>query len=208
MMKTVGSARQDGGVLYIEGLRKSYGDVLALGGVDLDVRAGEIVALLGPNGAGKTTLVSIVAGLRRADSGIVRVDGLNALSRSSEVRRRIGLAPQDTGLYPVVTVRQNFMLFGELAGMSRAALRPRIDEVAEALDLTELLDRQAGKLSGGQKRRVHTALALLHSPRLLLLDEATTGADVETRTRLLNVVRQLAADGSAVLYSTHYLAEV
>jgi len=208
MMKTVGSARQDGGVLYIEGLRKSYGDVLALGGVDLDVRAGEIVALLGPNGAGKTTLVSIVAGLRRADSGIVRVDGLNALSRSSEVRRRIGLAPQDTGLYPVVTVRQNFMLFGELAGMSRAALRPRIDEVAEALDLTELLDRQAGKLSGGQKRRVHTALALLHSPRLLLLDEATTGADVETRTRLLDVVRRLAADGSAVLYSTHYLAEV
>jgi ABC-2 type transport system ATP-binding protein len=207
-MKIVGSARHDGRVLHIEELRKSYGDVVALGGVDLDVRAGEIVALLGPNGAGKTTLVSIVAGLRRADSGIVRVDGLDALSRSSEVRRRIGLAPQDTGLYPVVTVRQNFMLFGELAGMTRAALRPRVEEVAEALDLTELLDRQAGQLSGGQKRRVHTALALLHSPRLLLLDEATTGADVETRGRLLDVVRQLAAAGSAVLYSTHYLAEV
>ncbi|MCI0687037.1 MAG: ABC transporter ATP-binding protein [Sporichthyaceae bacterium] len=195
-------------MLQIEGLRKAYGDVVALDGVDLDVQAGEIVALLGPNGAGKTTLVSIVAGLRKADAGVVRVDGLDALARSAEVRRRIGLAPQDTGLYPVVTVRQNFLLFGELAGMSRSELHTRIDEVAEALALTDLLDRQAGQLSGGQKRRVHTALALLHSPRLLLLDEATTGADVETRGHLLDLVRQLATDGSAVLYSTHYLAEV
>ena len=206
--ETVRPARHDGLVLHIEELRKSYGEVVALDGVDLDVKAGEIVALLGPNGAGKTTLVSIVAGLRKADSGVVLVDGLDALSQSSEVRRRIGLAPQDTGLYPVVTVRQNFMLFGELAGMTRSALRSRIDEVAAALDLTELLDRQAGQLSGGQKRRVHTAIALLHRPKLLLLDEATTGADVETRGRLLDLVRQLGAEGSAVLYSTHYLAEV
>ncbi len=204
----MGARGHDARVLQIEGLRKAYGDVVALDGVDLDVQAGEIVALLGPNGAGKTTLVSIVAGLRKADAGVVRVDGLDALARSAEVRRRIGLAPQDTGLYPVVTVRQNFLLFGELAGMSRSELHTRIDEVAEALALTDLLDRQAGQLSGGQKRRVHTALALLHSPRLLLLDEATTGADVETRGHLLDLVRQLATDGSAVLYSTHYLAEV
>lgn len=195
-------------MLHIAGLTKSYREVQALRGVDLDVAAGEIVALLGPNGAGKTTLVSIVAGLRRADAGEVTVDGLDALRRSTEVRRRIGLAPQDTGVYPVVTVRQNFMLFGELSGMSRRELRPRIDEVAEALDIVDLLDRQAGKLSGGQKRRVHTAIALLHRPKLLLLDEATTGADVETRGHLLELVRRLAADGSAVLYSTHYLAEV
>jgi ABC-2 type transport system ATP-binding protein len=195
-------------VLHISGLRKSYGEIEALRGVDLDAAEGEIVALLGPNGAGKTTLVSIVAGLRRADAGVVEVDGLDARSRSTEVRRRIGLAPQDTGIYPVVSVRRNLLLFGELAGLGRAELRRRIDEVAEALDITELLDRQAGKLSGGQKRRVHTAIALLHRPRLLLLDEATTGADVETRGHILELVRQLAAEGSAILYSTHYLAEV
>jgi ABC-2 type transport system ATP-binding protein len=195
-------------MLHVAGLRKSYGDIVALRGVDLDVARGEIVALLGPNGAGKTTLVSIVAGLRRADAGVVRVDGLDALSRSTEVRRRIGLAPQETGIYPVVSVRRNLQLFGELAGLGRAELRRRIAEVAEALDITDLLDRQAGKLSGGQKRRVHTAIALLHRPRLLLLDEATTGADVETRGHILELVRRLAADGSAVLYSTHYLAEV
>ncbi len=195
-------------MLHIADLRKRYGDVVALRGVDLDVSPGEIIALLGPNGAGKTTLVSIVAGLRKPDSGVVRVDGLNALVHSAEVRRRIGLAPQETGLYPVVTVRQNFALFGELAGLRGPELRRRIDEVAEALALTDLLDRQAGQLSGGQKRRVHTAIALLHRPKLLLLDEATTGADVETRGHLLDLVQRLAAEGSAVLYSTHYLAEV
>jgi ABC-2 type transport system ATP-binding protein len=199
---------RSGAMLHVSGLRKSYGEIEALRGVDLDVAAGDIVALLGPNGAGKTTLVSIVAGLRRADAGVVEVDGLDARRRSAQVRRRIGLAPQDTGIYPVVSVRRNLLLFGELAGLGRAELRRRIDEVAEALDIGELLDRQAGKLSGGQKRRVHTAIALLHRPPLLLLDEATTGADVETRGHILELVRQLAAEGSGVLYSTHYLAEV
>jgi ABC-2 type transport system ATP-binding protein len=192
----------------VAGLRKAYGDVVALQGVDLDVARGQIVCLLGPNGAGKTTLVSIVAGLRRADDGIVEVDGLDARRSSAQIRRRIGLAPQDLGIYPVVSVRNNFLLFGRLAGLGPRELRARIDEVAEALDITDLLDRVGGSLSGGQKRRVHTAIALLHRPDLLLLDEATTGADVETRGHILELVRRLAADGSAVLYSTHYLQEV
>jgi len=196
------------GVLHIEGLKKTYGEVVALRGVDMDVSAGEIVSLLGPNGAGKTTIVSIVAGLRRADAGVVEVDGLDALRRSAEVRRRIGLAPQDLGMYPVVSVRNNFRLFGRLSGLGDRELESRIDEVAEALNITDLLDREGGKLSGGQKRRVHTAIALLHRPALLLLDEATTGADVETRGHILELVRGLAAQGSAVLYSTHYLQEV
>jgi ABC-2 type transport system ATP-binding protein len=206
--QTVVARGHNGDVLHVAGLRKAYGEVVALQGVDLDVAAGEIVALLGPNGAGKTTLVSIVAGLRRADAGVVVVDGIDALGRSAQVRDRIGVAPQETGIYPVVSVRRNLILFGELAGLGRSELARRIDEVAEALDITDLLDRQAGKLSGGQKRRVHTAIALLHRPRLLLLDEATTGADVETRGHILELVRRLADEGSAVLYSTHYLAEV
>jgi ABC-2 type transport system ATP-binding protein len=195
-------------MLHVAGLQKAYGEVVALQGVDLDVARGEIVSLLGPNGAGKTTLVSIVAGLRKADAGVVEVDGINARKPSADVRRRIGLAPQDLGLYPVVSVRNNFLLFGRLAGMTEKEIRGRIDEVAGALGITDLLDRLGGKLSGGQKRRVHTAIALLHRPQLLLLDEATAGADVETRGQILDLVRKLAADGSAVLYSTHYLTEV
>jgi ABC-2 type transport system ATP-binding protein len=107
-----------------------------------------------------------------------------------------------------VSVRRNLELFGRLAGLGPRELRTRIDEVAEALRITDLLGRQGGTLSGGQKRRLHTAIALLHRPPLLLLDEATTGADVETRAHILDLVRRLAAEGSAVLYSTHYLQEV
>jgi ABC-2 type transport system ATP-binding protein len=195
-------------VLEIGGLQKAYGDVVALRGVDLEVAAGQVVSLLGPNGAGKTTLVSIVAGLRKADGGMVRVGGVDALSRSAGARRQIGLAPQDLGIYPVVSVRHNLLLFGRLAGLGERKLGARIDEVASALRIDDLLDRKAGTLSGGQKRRLHTAIALLHHPRLLLLDEATTGADVETRGHILELVEQLASEGSAILYSTHYLQEV
>ena len=195
-------------MLSVEGLHKSYGRVVALRGVDLEVSPGEIVSLLGPNGAGKSTLVSIVAGLRRPDAGTVFVGGVDALARPKAARSLIGLAPQDLGIYPIVTVRQNLTLFGELAGLRGGELRTRVQEVAEALLLDDLLDRLAGELSGGQKRRLHTAAALVHRPRLLLLDEATAGADVETRAQLVALVRELAGEGSAVLYSTHYLQEV
>ncbi|GMQ86397.1 MAG: ABC transporter ATP-binding protein [Acidimicrobiia bacterium] len=195
-------------VLTVSGLRKSYGSVVALDGVDLDVDRGEVVGLLGPNGAGKTTLVSISCGLRRADAGSVQVNGIDALAHPQQARHHIGLAPQDLGIYPVVTVRRNLELFGELAGLLKPALGRQIETVAAALFLDDLLDRKAGELSGGQKRRLHTAIALLNDPPLILLDESTTGADVETRAALIELVRELAHRGSAVLYSTHYLQEV
>ncbi len=196
-------------MLDVENLRKAYDGVVALDGVDLRIGAGEIVGLLGPNGAGKTTLVSIVAGLRRADAGSVHVDGLDIATAPYKARRRLGLAPQDLGVYPILDVRENLRFFGELAGLGGRELVQRIDEVAEPLELTDLLTRPVRTLSGGEKRRVHTAMAMLHRPPLLLLDEPTTGVDVGTRTRLLEVVRALAAEsGTAVCYSTHYLPEV
>ena len=196
-------------MLEVRGLSKRYGSVTALDGVDLDIKAGEICGLLGPNGAGKTTLVSIVAGLCGADGGSVRVDEIDALARSREARRRIGLAPQELGIYPVLTVRDNLRVFGELADLSGRALDDRIDEVADTLELTVLLARFGRELSGGEKRRVHTAMAMLHRPPLLLLDEPTTGVDVQTRARLLEAVHRLASEqGCAVCYSTHYLPEV
>jgi ABC-2 type transport system ATP-binding protein len=121
----------------------------------------------------------------------------------------VGVAAQETGIYPTVTVRENLILFAELAGYRRQLRDRRIDEVAETLELTELLDRLGRQLSGGEKRRLHTAMALLHRPRVLLLDEPTTGVDVATRSRLLTAVTTLASDeGTAVVYSTHYLPEV
>jgi ABC-2 type transport system ATP-binding protein len=195
-------------VLEVRGLHKSYRHMVALAGVDLDVAAGEIVGLLGPNGAGKTTLVSIVAGLHHPDAGSVRIGGIDALAHPRAARRLLGVAPQDTGVYPTLTCRDNLRFFAELAGLRRRALHAAIDSVAAALGLTELLDRRAQNLSGGERRRLHTALALVHRPHLVLLDEPTTGADVRTRTQLLQLVADLAAAGSAVVYSTHYLTEI
>ena len=195
-------------MLSVRGLCKAYGRQQVLVDVDLDIAAGEICALLGPNGAGKTTCVSIVAGLRRPDSGTVHVGGVDAVAHPRRARELLGIAPQELGLYPSATVRENLRVFGAIAGLRRAALSQRIDEVAVALHLTPLLDRQTQVLSGGQKRRVHTAIALVHRPQLLLLDAPTVGADIETRSALLDVVRQLAADGAAVCYTSHYLGEI
>lgn len=197
-----------GPILEVRDLRKSYKDVIALDGVDMEVHPGEVVGLLGPNGAGKTTLVSIICGLRRADAGSVTVNGVDALAHPQAARRYIGLAPQELGIYPVVNVRRNLQLFGEMAGLVRPELDRQVEAVASALYLDDLLDRKAGELSGGQKRRLHTAIALLNDPPLILLDESTTGADVETRQALIELVKDLAHRGSAVLYSTHYLQEV
>lgn len=195
-------------MLLIEGLEKSYGSRQILSGVDLDIAAGDIVALLGPNGAGKTTLVSIVAGLRRADAGSVRVGEVDALRHPSLARPLMGLAPQELGVYPTLTTRRNLMLFGELAGLARANLKARVDQVAEALALTDLFDRRAGAMSGGQQRRLHTAMAMLHRPPLLFLDEPTVGADIESRRQILQLIRDLADEGCAVCYATHYLPEI
>lgn len=198
-----------GAPLEIDGVTKRYGDRTALDGVTFSVEAGEICALLGPNGAGKTTLVSIVAGLRDADGGSVRIGGMDITTGGRATRDHLGLAAQETGIYPTVTVRENLVFFAELAGYGKAETAVRVGELAELFELTSLLDRLARELSGGEKRRLHTAMALVHRPTILLLDEPTTGVDVSSRARLLDVVRSLAhEDGCSIFYSTHYLPEV
>lgn len=195
-------------MLVIQGLRKAYGERKVLCGVDLDVRAGEVCGLLGPNGAGKTTLVSIVAGLLGADAGTATVGGRDALREHRRVRGLLGIAPQELGVYSPLSARANLEYFGGLNGVRGQALRTRVAEVAGQLSLEDVLDRRVAELSGGQKRRLHTACALLHRPRVLFLDEPTVGADVVTRAELLAAVSRLAAEGCAVVYATHYLGEI
>jgi ABC-2 type transport system ATP-binding protein len=195
-------------MLAVSGLSKSYGPHRALTSVDFKVGRGEISALLGRNGAGKTTLVSIVAGLLSADAGSVVIDGIDSLAHPRLARASLGLAPQETGVYPTLSCRDNLRLFTGRAGMSRNETRAAIDELAELLGLTDLLDRRAKELSGGERRRLHTAIALVGHPSLVLLDEPTVGADIQTRSQLLSVVQELARNGAAVVYSTHYFPEV
>ena len=195
-------------MLTAEGLMKRYGTHLALAGFDLAVAPGEIAGLIGPNGAGKTTFVEIVTGLVRPDAGQVMVCGRNALRSGRAVRRLIGVAPQELALYQTVTVRENLRLFGGLAGLRGRGLDAAISRVLDELALGPVAGRRAGALSGGQRRRVQAATAMVGSPPLLLLDEPTAGADPGTRSALLAAVRTRAAAGTAVLYTTHYLPEL
>jgi ABC-2 type transport system ATP-binding protein len=195
-------------MLEIAGLTKAYRDRVVLDGVDLTAAAGRITGLVGANGAGKTTLISIAAGLRRPDRGTVRVAGIDAVRDRRRAARHIGLAPQALGLYPTLTVADNLRVFARLAGLRGGAVRRRGAEVAERLGLADRLGDRAATLSGGQQRRLHTGMAVLHRPDIMFLDEPTVGADVQSRAGILDVVRSMAADGAAIVYTTHYLTEL
>lgn len=196
------------GMLVAEGLVKRYGTRRALDGFGLTVRSGEITGLIGHNGAGKTTFVEAVTGLTRLDAGRLTVGGIDVRRDPRGARRLLGVAPQELALYVSATARDNLRLFGALAGLRRAALRRAVAEVAEELQLTEVLDQRAGLLSGGQRRRTQAAAALIGGAPLLLLDEPTAGADPQTRAALLEAVKARAASGAAVVYTTHYLPEL
>jgi ABC-2 type transport system ATP-binding protein len=195
-------------MLQIEGLKKRYGDREVLRGVDLSVQPGQIVGLLGANGAGKTTMVSIAAGLRAADGGTVRVAGIDVGRNAGKAQEHIGIAPQELGIYPTLSVAENIGMFARLAGLRGQAVAKRVHEVAQLLELTDLLKRKAEVLSGGQKRRLHTGMAIVHRPDVLFLDEPTVGADVQSRAGILEVVKDLAGSGSAIVYTTHYMTEL
>ena len=195
-------------MLRAEAVRKQFGDITALDGMSLTVEPGEIVGLIGHNGAGKSTFVEIASGLERADSGSVHIDGIDVERSPRRARAKLGIAPQELGLYPQATAHDNLRLFAGLHGLRGRQVRDRIEQVATAMGLASVLHQRAGLLSGGQQRRLQTATALLHDPPVLLLDEPTVGADVEARRELLAVVRDHADRGAAVCYTTHYLAEL
>ena len=188
--------------LAIAGLHIRYGDRDVLRGLDLGVAPGEIYGLLGPNGAGKTTLIRTICGRIRPVAGSVTVAGLPS---GREALRRIGLVPQEIALYGHLTVRENLEVFGRLSGMNSAATRTAIEWASEAANLTGRLRDRIEILSGGWKRRVNIAAAILHRPSLLILDEPTVGVDVDARNGLQEVIQQLSQTGMAVLLATHDL---
>jgi ABC-2 type transport system ATP-binding protein len=194
--------------LEASGLVKAYGGHRALDGFTLRVAAGEIAGLVGRNGAGKTTFVEVVAGLVGPEAGRVRVCGVDALARPREARALTGVCPQETALYPAVTVAEHLRLFRALAGLRGSALRRAVDDIAARMDLADVAGKPAGLLSGGQRKRTQAATALIAERPLLLLDEPTVGADPATRARLLAVVADRAAAGAAIVYTTHYLPEL
>ena len=191
----------------IRDLRKAFGVVQALDGLSLSVPAGSVLGLLGPNGSGKTTTVSILATSLRPDAGRATVDGLDVVSQAAQVRRVIGLAGQFAAVDPNLTGRENLRLIGRLSRVGRKPARARADELLDRFSLSAAADRLVRGYSGGMRRRLDVAAALLHRPAVLFLDEPTTGLDPESRFVLWDSVRDLARSGTTVLLTTQYLEE-
>lgn len=194
-------------MIAVTGLSKAYGAVQALQDVQFNIADGEIVGLLGPNGAGKTTIIKILTGYLQPDSGVVVVDGLNVLTQPREVQARIGYLPENAPLYPELSVQAYLMFMAHLRQLPEAEARQRLAEAVQATGLHQHLTRRIGELSKGFRQRVGLAQAILHRPRLLILDEPTVGLDPTQIVEIRRLIKRLA-EHSTILFSTHILSEV
>ncbi|MBM4373930.1 MAG: ATP-binding cassette domain-containing protein [Deltaproteobacteria bacterium] len=195
-------------MIDVRDIRKCFGEVVAVDGVSFEARDGRITGLLGPNGAGKSTAIRIVTGLLAPDSGTAQVDGLDARRDGLRARSRLGILPDARGLYARLSARENVRYFGELAGLPRAALEARIDELFALLELSPHADRPVHGFSQGERMKVAIARAVVHGPQNVLLDEPTNGLDVMSIRSMRRFIRALAAEGRAVLFSSHVMQEV
>ncbi|HBZ70171.1 MAG TPA: export ABC transporter ATP-binding protein, partial [Deltaproteobacteria bacterium] len=193
--------------LVAESLSKNFGNFRALDEVSFKLEGNGCHGYLGPNGAGKTTTLSMVATLLAPSYGDVRIFGKNAVSDVWAVRKLVGFVPQDVGLYPNLSARENLSFFGHIYGVPARKLRRRMNDVLDLVGLTTRADDRVQTYSGGMKRRLNLACGLVHHPRLLLLDEPTVGVDPQSREHILNAIQELAAKGTTVLYTTHYMEE-
>jgi ABC-2 type transport system ATP-binding protein len=194
--------------LEVRELRKHYGPTVALDGVSFQVSAGEMFGLLGPNGAGKTSLLSILSGLLEPTSGQAFLDGRKLSVSARELRRQIGIVPQELAVYGELTAAENLAFFGELYGLRSSVLSRRVEEVLAAVGLSDRAGARVHTFSGGMQRRLNLGAALVHEPRLLLLDEPTTGVDPQSRNHIFEEIRRVNRTGVTVLYTSHYMEEV
>lgn len=193
-------------MLRLDRVRKSYGALVAVDGLSLELRPGEVFGLLGPNGAGKSTTVNMAVGLMRPDSGTIELEGGGSPDRP-EVRRKIGVAPQSLALYEELTGEENLAFFGKLQGLVGRALLERVEAGLRFVALADRRKDLVKRYSGGMKRRLNLAVALIHDPPLLLLDEPTVGVDPQSRNAILENILALRAQGRTVVYTTHYIEE-
>ena len=194
-------------ILEVDGLVKKYGDFEAVKGISFSVEEGEVFGLLGPNGAGKTQTISMLTGVIEPTSGTARIGGYDIRSRRDEVKKINGLVPQDLALYPTLSARANLNFFGRIYGLRGKRLKERVDDVLRIVALTDRADQAVEKYSGGMKRRVNIAAALLHRPAVIFMDEPTVGIDPQSRRNILDSVVALKEQGMTVLYTTHYMEE-
>ena len=194
-------------MLRLSNLKKSYGSLVAVDGISFHAAKGETIGLLGPNGAGKTTTVSMIAGLTRPDSGQILIDGRELAGDTDPRKRKIGLVPQDLALYDELSAGGNLTFFAALYDISGALAKTAIGEALELVGLSDRVKDSVGTFSGGMKRRLNLAAALLHDPDILLLDEPTVGVDPQSRNAIFENLETLKARGKTLIYTTHYMEE-
>jgi ABC-2 type transport system ATP-binding protein len=195
-------------LLEVSHLRKTFGQFVAVEDVSFHVAAGEVFGLLGPNGAGKSTTMNMIVGVLAPNSGTICLNGQVLDPENREMRMALGVVPQDLAIYPDLTARENLHFFGRLYGIGGRELKKRISEALSRTGLTSRADDRSVNFSGGMKRRLNFGVALLHRPKLLILDEPTVGVDPQSRAHLLDSVRSLSAEGVAAVYASHYMEEV
>lgn len=196
------------GIVTVEGLVKRFGDLTAVDHVDFTIAEGEVFGLLGPNGAGKTTVISIMSGLLEATEGDVIIDGNSVSKKPGAVKRVLGVVPQEIALYETLTARENLAFWGKMYGLGGKDLSAAVDRALELAGLADRAKERIDKYSGGMKRRINIAAGILHTPRVLLMDEPTVGIDPQSRNHILEQVKELNAAGMTVLYTSHYMEEV
>jgi ABC-2 type transport system ATP-binding protein len=193
-------------MLTVRELKKSFGERVAVDRVSFSIDAGEIYGMLGPNGAGKTTSISMIAGILARDGGEISIDGID-IDAGPPARALIGIVPQSITLYPDLTARENLNFWGRMYDLSGDRLKLAVDGALEAVGLTPRADDIASTFSGGMQRRLNLACGILHQPKLLILDEPTVGVDPQSRSAIFDLVERLRDDGTAILYTTHYMEE-
>ncbi len=194
-------------MLNISNLSKSYDTVKAVDAISLDIKEGEIFGFLGPNGAGKTTTISMIAGLLKPDGGSITINGLSFEKNARQIKEIMGVVPQDMAFYEDLTAKENLTFWGKLHGLPAKTLGQRIEHYLEQTGLSDRANEALKKYSGGMKRRINLIIGLLPQPKLLLLDEPTTGIDVQTKLNIFNLIREAARQGTTILYTTHNLLE-
>jgi len=191
----------------VKGLKKYFGDIKAVAGVDFAIKKGEIFSLLGPNGAGKTTIINMVSGLFPPDAGDATLMGFSITKQSLKAKACLGVVPQEVALYTDLSAYENLMFWGKMYDLRGAALKQRVDEVLNLIGLTDRAKGIVKKYSGGMQRRVNIGIALLHMPQVIIMDEPTVGIDPQSRRHILDNVLELNKKGMTVLYTTHYMEE-
>ncbi|MFZ1792599.1 MAG: ATP-binding cassette domain-containing protein, partial [Anaerolineae bacterium] len=194
-------------ILQLNQLIRQFGEAWAVKGISFEIGEGEIFSLLGPNGAGKTTTISMLSTLLAPTKGDATIGGYSITKRPNEVRKIIGIVPQEIALYDELTAQENLNFWGQLYGLSGSQLKTRVSEALEHIGLADKAKQRVSTFSGGMKRRVNIAAGLLHRPRVLFMDEPTVGVDPQSRRAILDMVKNLNKQGMTVLYTTHYMEE-